>query len=426
MITEKLVEGNSIGSSIKATVSEKSAARAKGFKEKIDPMNIIKFMTGGSKFAAALYGSARGRSKEDMKYFTGTPRSAKEVGASSTRIDSLETGNEMVSLLMKIYEFMRNTNEEDKTRKQREANFKEEMEYERGLRHKALLEALSGLKPGKTVTATKETDDGGFGGIFAGLISFVKGLISDALKGVMAILNGITELIEKSLIKMLGQKLIWSMIIRSVPQIAMLWGIYESKEYLDKILYAERMKDEEGKSAQKAFKGIQTDFSKSKLTQDEAKAILEQDPGIRKDRDIASFGGIERVQAIADGKPDPGGIIPKSNEEIKRKLKLDEEIRKQKSTPIPTSQAEAQDLENGASQQPMPVPTVPASNVLNEKTKEMNDANLPKPVMAPKSETINTTNVMADKKIAPTGPLPSVRNQEPTFANMILYSTRVV
>ena len=33
MITEKLVEGNSIGSSIKATVSEKSAARAKGFKE---------------------------------------------------------------------------------------------------------------------------------------------------------------------------------------------------------------------------------------------------------------------------------------------------------------------------------------------------------------------------------------------------------
>ena len=426
MITEKLIEGNSIGSSIKATVSEKSAARAKGFKEKIDPINIIKFMTGGSKLAAALYGSAMGRSKEDMKYFTGTPRSAKEMGASSTRIDSLETGNEMVSLLMKIYEFMRNTNEEDKTRKQREANFKEEIEYERGLRHKALLEALSGLKPGKTVTATKEKDDGGFGGIFAGLISFVKGLISTAIDGVMSVINGITELIEKSLIKMLGQKLIWSMIIRSVPQLAMLWGIYESKKYLDKILYAERMKDEEGKSAQKAYKEKQTDFSKLKLTQSEAKAILEQDPGIAKDRDIASFGGIERVQAIADGKPDPGGIIPESNEEIKRKLKLDEEIRKLKSTPIPTSQAEAQDLENGASQQPMPVPAVPASNVLNEKTKEMNDANLPTPAPFMTSQTTNTTNVVGDKKMAPVGPLPSVRNQEPTFANMILYSTRVV
>jgi hypothetical protein len=75
---------------------------------------------------------------------------------------------------------------------------------------------------------------------------------------------------------------------------------------------------------------------------------------------------------------------------------------------------------------PAPVSMPPASNVLNEKTKEMNDANLPKPVVAPKSETINTTNVMADKKVVPTGPLPSVRNQEPTFVNMILYSTRVV
>lgn len=423
ILTEKLVEGNGLGKSIKATISDKSAARAKGFKEKIDPMNIIKFMTGGSKFAAALYGSARGRSKEDMKYFLGQPKSAKEVGASSTRIDSLETGNEMVSLLMKIYEFMRNANEENKTRKEKEFNFKEEIEYERGIRHKALLEALSGLKLGKT-TATKEESD--FGGIFAGLISFVKGLIDDALKGIISILDGITELIEKTLIKMLGQGLIWKMLIRNVPQLFWLWGMYESKQYLDNILYAERMKQGEAKSAQKAFKGKQTDFSKLPLTQDQAKAILEQDPGIAKDRDIASFGGIERVQAIADGKPDPGGIIPESNKEIKQKLELNEEIRKLKSTPIPTSQAEAQDLENGASQQPMPVPVVPTSNKLNEKTKEMNDAKLP--VLAPTttSQTTNTTNVIGDKKLVPTGALPSVRNVEPTFANMILYSTRVV
>ena len=56
----------------------------------------------------------------------------------------------------------------------------------------------------------------------------------------------------------------------------------------------------------------------------------------------------------------------------------------------------------------------------------MNDANLPAPALAPKSEVVNTTNIMADKKIMPVGPLPAVRNTEPTFANMILYSTRVV
>ncbi len=421
-ITEKLIEGNGVGSAIRSTISEKSKARVKGFKEKIDPMNIVKFMTGGSKLGAAVYGSLAGRSKEDMKYFTNA--SAKPVGTSATKIDSLETGNEMVSLLMKIYEFMRTTNEEEKTRKEKENNFKEELEYERGLRHKALLEALTGLKPGKTVTATKETDDGGFGGIFAGLISFVKDMINSAISSVMNIVKGLEELLEKTLIKLLGQGPLWKMFIKNVPQLLWLWGIYESKQYLDNILYGERMKQGEGKTAQKAFKEKQQDFSALPLTQDQAKALMDLEPGKGKDRDIAAFGGLERVQAIADGKPDPGGVIPKSNEEIRRGLQLNEAIRK--SSPTPTSQAEAQDLENGASQQPMPVPEVPASNVLNEKTKEMNEINLPTPAPTPVVQKNSTTNVIGNKKMAPTGTLPSVRNQELTFANMILYSTRVV
>lgn len=428
-ITDKLVEGQGIGSSIKSTISEKSAARVKGFKEKIDPMNIIKFMTGGSKLAAAMYGSMRGRSQEDMKYFAGSK--AKEVGGSATKIGQLESDNEAAQLLLKIYEFMRNTAEEDKLRKQKETNRKEELEYERSLRHKALIEALTGLaKPGTTVTATKEPSESGFGGLFAGLIGFIKGLIDDAIKGVMAVVKGIMDVIENledKLFKILANKVLWSSIIRNVPQLLWLWGIYESKQYLDNILYAERMKQGEGKAAQKAFRQKQTDFSLLPLTQDQAKAILEQDPSPGKDRDIAAFGGIERVQAIADGKPDPGGVAPQSNQDIKNKLKENEEIRRIKKEGFtPTSQAEAQDLENGASQQAVPVPVTPASNKLNEKTKEMNDANLPAPALAPKSEVVNTTNIMADKKMMPIGPLPAVRNTEPTFANMILYSTRVV
>jgi hypothetical protein len=423
LLTEKLIEGNGVGSAIGKTISEKSKARSKGFKEKFDLLNIVKFMTGGSKLGPAIYGSLAGRSKEDIKYFTGD--SAKPVGASATRIESLETANEMVSLLLKIYDFMRNVNEEEKTRKQKENNFKEELEYERGIRHKALLEALSGLNLNKSTAIKKEND---FSGIFAGLIDFVKGLIDAAISNVMNIVKGLEELIEKTLIKMLGQGPLWKMLIRNVPQLFWLWGMYESKQYLDNILYAERMKQGEAKSAQKAFKGKQTDFSRLPLTQDQAKAIMEREPGRGKDRDIAAFGGLERVQAIADGKPDPGGVIPKSNEEIKRKLELNEAIRK--SSPTPTSQAEAQDLENGASQQPIPAPlpviVPPATNKLNEKTKEMNEANLPTPAPAPVTKTTNTTNVVGDKKLIPTGDLPSVRNVEPTFANMILYSTKVV
>jgi hypothetical protein len=428
MITEKLVEGNSIGSSIKATVSEKSAARAKGFKEKIDPMNIIKFMTGGSKFATALYGSVAGRSKEDMKYFTGAPRSAKEVGSSSTRIDSLETGNEMVSLLMKIYEFMRTTNEEDKTRKQKEANFKEEIEYERGLRHKALLEALSGLKPGKTVTATKETDGGGFGGIFAGLISFVKGLISSAIDGVMSIIGGIKDTLGK-ILSAFGPtafKLLTSIgrfFLMNPIGIALATGL-AAGEFL-KFLVKLQLEDQE-KNPEKykntplerakredTTKGIAGERNRRESVKQfratEIRDALNAKPAFT-DEELVEMYGKPRAELQSFVDNNPKGVLKPFDMPIA----------------TPTSQAEAQDLENGASQQPTPVPAVPASNVLNEKTKEMNDANLPKPVMAPKSETINTTNVMADKKIAPTGPLPSVRNQEPTFANMILYSTRVV
>jgi len=427
MITEKLIEGNSIGSSIKATVSEKSAARAKGFKEKIDPMNIIKFMTGGSKFAAALYGSAMGRSKEDMKYFTGTPRSAKEMGASSTRIDSLETGNEMVSLLMKIYEFMRNTNEEDKTRKQKEANFKEEIEYERGLRHKALLEALSGLKPGKTVTATKEKDDGGFGGIFAGLISFVKGLISTAINGVMGVINGIKDTLASILGVFGGGLSTFVKVLTSFGRFlffnpvgaAILTGIglgYAIRQIIKNPDSFEKKDSEVSRGIEKAEKvgGLPGVLDAA----DRRKKMTEYDKTMSDILDYEIYYNEgdklndEQLKGYAARGPDSLAAV--------------EDYKFGKTMSTPTSQAEAQDLENGASQQPMPVPAVPASNVLNEKTKEMNDANLPTPAPSMTSQTTNTTNVVGDKKMAPIGPLPSVRNQEPTFANMILYSTRVV
>jgi hypothetical protein len=430
ILTDKLVEGNGIGSSIKSTISEKSAARAKGFKEKLDPMNIIKFMTGGSKFATALYGSAVGRSKDDMKYFTGTPRSAKEVGASSTRIDSLETGNEMVSLLMKIYEFMRTTNEENKIRKEKESNFKEEIEYERGLRHKALLEALSGLKPGKTVTATKETDDGGFGGIFAGLISFVKGLIDTAITSVMAVINGIKDTLMNLLeilgpLKKLGFGVIQTLarFIMSPVGAALIvsYGAMKFMQFLREIALQSFKDDPEGSRSiplvraerEGTTKGVAGQRNRRESVKQfrasEIKDALNAKPTFT-DEELVQIYGKPRAELQSFVDNNPNGVLKPFDVPIA----------------TPTSQAEAQDLENGASQQPMPVPAVPASNVLNEKTKEMNDANLPTPSPVTTSQTTNTTNVIGDKKIAPIGPLPSVRNQEPTFANMILYSTRVV
>ena len=69
-ITEKLIAGHGLGSSVVKTISEKSKARNVGFKEKFDPLNIVKFMTGGSKLAPALLGRLTNRSDTDIAHFT--------------------------------------------------------------------------------------------------------------------------------------------------------------------------------------------------------------------------------------------------------------------------------------------------------------------------------------------------------------------
>ena len=80
-LTDKLSEGQGLGSAIKSTISDKSKARSMGLKEKFDPLNIAKFMTGGSKFAPALLGSMTGRTKQDIQYFAGSPKAKNVIKA---------------------------------------------------------------------------------------------------------------------------------------------------------------------------------------------------------------------------------------------------------------------------------------------------------------------------------------------------------
>jgi len=140
-LTEKLSEGQGVGSAIKATLSDKSKARSKGFSEKFDVLNIAKFMTGGSKFAPALLGSMLGRTQQDIQYFSGTKK-AKEVGGSATKIGQLESDSNVLDILSKIYTLLKTTDENDTLRREKENSFKEEEQSEKERRHKALIEAL--------------------------------------------------------------------------------------------------------------------------------------------------------------------------------------------------------------------------------------------------------------------------------------------
>jgi len=71
LLTEKLVSGQGVGSSIGSALSERTQATVTGLKEKFDPLNIVKTLTFGSNLAPALLGRLFGRKREDIAYFSG-------------------------------------------------------------------------------------------------------------------------------------------------------------------------------------------------------------------------------------------------------------------------------------------------------------------------------------------------------------------
>jgi len=145
------------GTSLKKTLSLKSQARMAGIKEKFDPLNIAKFLTGGSNFAPAALGKLFGRSKEDIARFSGSK--LKDVSGTATKIGSLEGENQTLDMLMKIYEFMQKTQEDKIAQRDAENNFAEENKLEKDRRHKELIAAITGKPIIGKVSATKAPAD---------------------------------------------------------------------------------------------------------------------------------------------------------------------------------------------------------------------------------------------------------------------------
>lgn len=156
LMAKKLVGGKGIGESFKASVSEKTKAKMTGIKQSFDPLNIAKFMTGGSSLGPALLGKILGRSQKDVKFFAGKTR--KERGG-STLDRLLGEDNEMSSILYNIEDLLKKSLEDDVLQREKENNFAEERESERLRRHKELMEAITGKKYAGKSTATKMADE---------------------------------------------------------------------------------------------------------------------------------------------------------------------------------------------------------------------------------------------------------------------------
>lgn len=183
LMTDKIVSGKGIGSAFGGAISDKLKARATGVKEKFDPMNIAKFMTGGSRLGPAIMGRLTGRSQADINYFAGDKRrkgSYTQVPTSmSTPGEGL--GGSAVEVLNKMLAFMQKTREDDLKRKETAKQFTEEQKVEDQRRHKEFLEVLKQYTSLNT-TATLAKEEEGGGGLMDNLFNFIKAGLSSLQK----------------------------------------------------------------------------------------------------------------------------------------------------------------------------------------------------------------------------------------------------
>jgi hypothetical protein len=150
LLIDNIVGGG--GAPLSKTISAKTQANVQGIKQAFDPLQIAKTLTFGSNFAPALLGRAMGRSKKDIKFFTG--RTRKRSSSFASALDNSASGvgqsNPAVEALGGIYDLLV---EKDELRKQdildREKESKQEEDYAE-LYNRELIKALTARrKPAK-------------------------------------------------------------------------------------------------------------------------------------------------------------------------------------------------------------------------------------------------------------------------------------
>jgi hypothetical protein len=153
-LADQLILGEGYGSAISKSISLTTQAKVKGIKEKFDPLNIAKFLTGGSRLGPAILGKLTGRSREDIENYTGRARAVKR---GNKKIGALPGGGEdttgMSEVLGDILSQLQKSHEDDIVLREKENNLRESQSHEEERRHKDLLKAL-GVKVVDAPTAT--------------------------------------------------------------------------------------------------------------------------------------------------------------------------------------------------------------------------------------------------------------------------------
>lgn len=434
LLDELLEEDASVTSAIKKTISDKTKASVTGIKQKFDPLNIVKFLTFGSKLAPTMLGKMTGRKEEDIKFFSGDTK-AKPVADKSTKLGPLEGGDEgLIAILSSIYSLLKKTHEDEIGNREKRNNFLEEKQIEDERRHNELLRALGVKVAGKDVTATKEDNApsspmgivedilGAFGGI-----QMIKTIGTWFLTGAGATL--LTIVAAGALGGWLGEKF---------------------KEWKDE--KAQNLGGDKAAAAMQKMKGIDdTDSEAYKKAEGEYNdAIKEKQLYVRQFLEQKGYKtylktnlfGKETGQYYYEK---PNGKGPTSEEMKEASKYADEQLTTAQKVPPANTTPTSQPTDT-STQTPPVTPTtsnpsgssstnvsatpesIPTSDKVNITSADNASLKLQEAIGAVANEVVNNSKVINSVKSETPShyPIPSVRNSERSFQKMILDSTRIV
>lgn len=451
VLADQLILGEGYGSAIAKTISLKTKAKITGIKQKFDPLNIAKILTGGSRLGPAIVGKMLGRSRKDIEFFAGRARPVtsrnRTVGALPGTSTEDTTGMSIV--LNDILTFLHKSREHDIKQREKENSLREGEAHEEERRHKKLLKVLS--KIGFTPTAEKVKPEGG--GMFGDLLEKMKQMIAQAIEDVKGMIEKAVEgfkwLKETSLFKWLATLASPLALIAAIS--AAIFGgtaMLQSAEL-------QRLRDLGGEEALKLGEERQREeFQNPGDLSAEGAAIMNAKEETSSEKIIKA---IAKKQGIVEGLMNQQGFTktgvdkhgafqfknkegqPPSPELLKDAYNQADVILKGGTTPetpkqgttLPAADASAA-RSNFAKTDPRlvnsaePVTQTPPSASVSTKTMENQNLNLQEKTTPPVSTTTNTNIVNKNKQPPRKISMPSVRNMEETFQRVIYNSTRVV
>jgi hypothetical protein len=452
VLADQLIMGEGYGSAIGKAISLKTRAKITGIKQKFDPLNIAKFLTGGSRLGPAIVGKMLGRSRKDIEFFAGR---ARPVTSRNKKIGALPGGEDttgMTSVLENILTFLYRSHEDDMILREKENNLREGEKHEDDRRHKDLLKALGVKVQGPTATpVVQKSEGGGIGGLFDSIIQAVKDMIDKAmlafdwlkeLKWLQNIGNWAKALLGAvdmvAFLNMLPLAAFLAPFVLAAMEKEKIRQNPEAPEYKDNA-YAMSLRGEAATEGQAAEINTRKSQGRKVLRNEIAQAVA----GDYSDKELKELYGADKKEltewtkthtkpsdqwqiptaAIAGtnfGKTQAGAVTPidGSNPNVDNSVNDAEmkKLQRQNNITIPGITPPSAE----------PVSTAPTSAAVTAKTNENTRLNL-QAVTNSTDSTITNNSVVnktqtQQRKIV----MPSVRNMEETFQRTIYNSTRVV